>query len=567
MHFAGLDRLGLLGITSFGDTSSKASAITAASQHVAITNSANAPTVGSCTPDGQFIYDRASDGSIFTRRLKVGEVCTSTSGTNPTIVVHNEDTSLTITSPDGTVTQIPPTVGLAVSSRTMDAEALKRNTDEFQVEALNLKALVALGVLDPCPPESYHDGAYSTPEIPYYSCFYYTSTSLMPPLTFEVQGVAFHVGEIVKDAGFKRDFQPNTDQQFWIANGLRKMALRQSDFATDAQGSLADAWADAIQKVVTFGLTGSNGVVYIGLDGLKRLQNPSVGDFLAVVPDARTSFPGLTWNPPQPTSSQMNDPGGLAKWSQAGGFFMSYQMASGQLRWGDAYALGVNTLPLCACQTNIVETADRISLKMDTTLNGITAQAQFGWLEKDGTLVTAGSGDDLGVAWGTYIDIVTNPGVWHIEVRHEDPSWISRVAQTLGNILQAIAKIFCGDPQFQQGINTLANTKCIDGNNKPCTKGKAGCTCTTAPASVQAGAALTGWYVQNWCSDFQQEIKNTTNPTFQQPVIPPGQITTTIVPTWVIALGIVVGAGVLFGLKKKHDIDGKPVSLLPALTP
>lgn len=104
MHFAGLNRLGLLGISSFG-----AGPITRAGSPIS-TGTITTPTVGSCTADHQFIYDVDPSGAVYARRLKVGEVCGSSSNTNLTTNVHNADGSTTVTDPDGTVHTIPPAV-------------------------------------------------------------------------------------------------------------------------------------------------------------------------------------------------------------------------------------------------------------------------------------------------------------------------------------------------------------------------------------------------------------------------------------------------------------------------
>jgi hypothetical protein len=103
MHIAGLDKLGLLGIGSFG---ALPTAKTSLFQTQAIQT--QQPTAGSCTPDGQFIWDALPDGTLYTRRLRAGEACQGTAGSNPTINQHNADGSTTVTEPDGTVHVIPP---------------------------------------------------------------------------------------------------------------------------------------------------------------------------------------------------------------------------------------------------------------------------------------------------------------------------------------------------------------------------------------------------------------------------------------------------------------------------
>lgn len=110
MHFEGLSRLGLLGITSFGDVVQKANTGQLINNVNFTTSITATPVVGTCTPDGQFIYDRTADGTVYARRLKVGEGCQGTSGANPTINQHNADGSTTVTDPYGNVTTIPPAV-------------------------------------------------------------------------------------------------------------------------------------------------------------------------------------------------------------------------------------------------------------------------------------------------------------------------------------------------------------------------------------------------------------------------------------------------------------------------
>lgn len=544
MHFAGLGQLGLLGIQSFGavkntgiiDSITKGASLT--------TNlNPNGPIVGTCTPDGQFIYDKTTDGSIFTRRLRVGETCQGTSGANPTIRSHNTDGSVTVTNPDGSTYTIPPVVSSTNDARTLKAEHLKRALLADQISALNAKALIATGVLPPCDPSTYVSGGAAG----LYACYPVSNEQYgLAPMTFVAYGtnVVFTVNELIKDQGFKRDYAPNDDQTFWTAWYIY---LSSKSLIMDQYASY---WASRL-------VAGSN----VNRD---QINNPSINDMIAAVHDANVSIPGFAWNPPSPTDAELNNPGGLATWLARGGWLISYQIVSGATRLGDAWTMAVATNLPCACQTNRVETADNIAAKRDFTINGIAASWPLGYVDGDGNIRTSGVGDaNNPPTWETYIDIVSNPNVWHCEVRHQDPAWYTKVATVLGQVLEDIAKVICAaGPSFSQGLNTLAATKCVDKNNKVCKQGSAGCTCVTPPSSVTLGVGLTNWWLSEWCSEFANELNNYTNPTSQQPVAPPGSVSKTIIPSWLIWLGLAMTVGVAY--KYSQSPSPKPKALPPA---
>jgi hypothetical protein len=306
--------------------------------------------------------------------------------------------------------------------------------------------------LPPCPIES-HD--------PQGFCYRGNVSAALLPGVFNAVGVVFHVAELAPGARFDRTYAPTPDQRF------------------DAEYLIVATSRDKL-------LSKDDGRRTIGA-GL------SINQYAMLHPDFRYFFGNFALNPVRPTSSELNDDDGFAKWIDRGGYPLSWDVAHGRT----AIASGVNwsicTSIMCACPS-------------PNSPGGVAPSCVSGWLGEKGIQTDV---SEVSNNWNVYVGIDEGPPYqFHLAVVHNDPSWLEKGAAFLGEQLKQLGEWFCNNrDQVQNQMVSATADKCVDAKNKLCVKGAPGCICQPASPEVKAGVNLQSWFASKFCAGFAAEYQ------------------------------------------------------------
>lgn len=473
------------------------------------------PQPGECRMDESgkpaFIWKISPEGTGYWSRLRVGETC-ATVGTGPAPTVRDHQAGSENYVPQGGVS-----VTTTPSYRTKEAE-LRKMLLLRDIESIQRLIAIAPS-LPQCPDSSVSDRGCYQPQPPLLTF----GDLLLPPGSFTYYGVPFHVSELNAQGRFEKNgFVPTPEQRFQIDMAI--LARSQYEFR-------------------------------------KKDLGFNIQWMLDHDPDMRINVPGFSLNPLTPTEEEMTQMGGAQQWVARGGYFISYNALTGKIPvtgYGDSRGIAINTCASisCACPQDDTKyeswrTADYSQYGVQGGL--IPADQHISWFPAcktasvtvDGIIVGKHSADST---WNVFVSMnEANPAEYYMHIVIKPDAWTNKAAGWIGEQLAKLGMLFCDtQPAVQQQLQTSMAEKCVDKQQKPCTKGTPGCTCTKPPQVQQVSVGVFNAWSNHWCSGFTQEHgqqppPDMPDPNESTPQTPP-ELEPQGMPWW--QWGLIIGAGV-----------------------
>jgi hypothetical protein len=470
-----------------------------------------APTAApsySCSPDGlEYVYDGAA--GVW---QPTGRTCT------PTATPTTPPASVNTPTNPYSATNLPTSSGGGITVTERPSLRTVLGKRDALVSKLNIDAIAELIALAPtlpaCPESSLGTDGDCYSQTPHPSL----PSMTLPPGSFEYFGVVFHVSEIQAGGRFEKNFfVPDANQKLLMDAALLEASHR----------------------------------VYASYDDIsfsvKAASQNRPDDF-------RTAVDGFALNPVQPTEEEMTTGGGYARWRARGGYPLSLEILRGAKRVNET---GVS-FPICA---SIKCACPQDNAKYDAWRGvGYIAPDQqvVQWPRCIGGVISAkglqtGIGTDP-ISWDVFIAIdESNPSQYSMHLVAQKDSWVEKVGEFMAEQLQKLAGVFCAAaPSVKEQLTTSVSEKCVDKQQKSCTKGAPGCTCVKPTTSAQVGVHAFNAWASYWCGAWMQE---NTAPMHEEPMpqVPPEMQAAPSMPWWqwglVAAGGVGVGA-MLFNRRK-----------------
>jgi hypothetical protein len=222
----------------------------------------------------------------------------------------------------------------------------------------------------------------------------------------------------------------------------------------------------------------------------------------------------MAWRPPTPRPEELDAKGGFYAWFNRGGFLISRDVVEGkhglddeatcpQACLGNSCRCGDNALPAC------------VGTGVPTTSNDPNLSRGCFW-------------------W--FVEVLAS-GQMKLIGKHDDPNWLQKTGAKLASWMTVIGTAYCSQTQTQ--TSGAATEKCVDKDNKPCTKGAAGCTCTTPSAATVGALGLFNFMAKGLCKNWLAEY--TQKPTDPLPPIPDPPPLPSPGPSWLKLLAWILG--------------------------
>jgi hypothetical protein len=357
-----------------------------------------------------------------------------------------------------------------------------------------------------CPPSSMHEykaGGWKTP-----ACYNHgaSTTAGLIPGGFALWAVGFNIGEIpvTKSPHFERTYTPNDTQRMLIEPLVIKRSMQLAHERASRSGIRVNS------------PTGSQ---HIPRDKM------TVQEVLADSPRFVLGVNNMAIRAISPTTDEFTKRGGYAKWLKRGGFLISLDLIQGRIAlMEESLCPRVCVSILCKCGSNALP-------------------ACIG-----GGIPTTNDPKDGGGCFHPYIAIYQGPP-WYfvLTMKHDDPGWLARAVGPLEGVINTIIKAYCemfadsGQKKIAEGAAETCTTK----DNKPCTKGSAGCNCVPPSAEAKTGANIAAFAYGGACAKALDHL-NKQNPAAPVPPMPdpplviPESSLMPFVP-WVVG-GLIAGA-------------------------
>lgn len=385
--------------------------------------------------------------------------------------------------------------GTPITISAMDRLYEKTHFGYYEREMAAVKAWSQSGAIPSCPAETIKPpscvGCTNT-------CYNFAPSTMAGtiPGTFEVLGVPFNIAEpgLTRSPRFERVYTPNNEQRILVEGVI----IRRS-------------W----------------GILKDKLDDLKNL---SVNAALAKLgPRWVLSVPGMAFRSVAPKPSELEGLGGFGKFFKRG-LLISLDVAEGKTRiWDD---------PSCpmACIGNKCRCGDA---KLPACIGVGVPIAD----------------DDPNLPNGCFFWYAQAmpDGQMKLVGIHDDPTWLQRVGAKLAGFMEKFGMAACtAQPMIQAQMASSVAEVCTDKDNKPCTKGAAGCVCISPSAATQGAVGLfnfaAGKFCQGWMAEHAPQAPMPPIPD-PPPVELPRASWLSLLP-WIIG-GLAIGGGAAFAFSRR----------------
>src|SRR5258706_1852484 len=306
------------------------------------------------------------------------------------------------------------------------------------------------------------------------------ATMLMPPGSFEYYGVPFHVSEMTPGGFFQKTFAPDQEQQFLL------------------QMAIVGASPEAIGSV----------------DAGQSINEAPHNDS-----DLRIKMDGWLVNPVEPTLDEIQNSGGWGRWTERGGFPISLKVATGQYPVTTKAGFALCASIKCACpqdDANWQGWRDTGLIDSDQQVHAVP-RCIGAVLNQDGIQTGV---SELSNMWSVYVAAI--PGQYTMKITHNDPSVLEKFAVKMAAGLRALITAFCGNQQpIKNELKKSAQESCITKDQKPCTKGTVGCTCTQPSEASKANVTAFNVWATTACSAWGiAQATEEQLPQYEAPAIP-----------------------------------------------